>query len=82
MLKPEADRRSSRFYKKRLMTPALYVVAEAAEDLGALGVVEAGPVLLGLLRIPRNQYGRQRGPGCVADAAVLNGLLDALDDPA
>jgi HEAT repeat protein len=68
--------------QKALDDPALEVVVEAAEDLGALGVTEAGPVLLGLLR-HQSESVRQTAAQAlerVADAAVLNGLLDALDD--
>jgi HEAT repeat protein len=69
--------------QKALDDPGLEVVAEAAEDLGALGVVEAGPVLLGLLRHPSESVRQTAAQALerVADAAVLNGLLDALDDP-
>jgi HEAT repeat protein len=69
--------------QKALDDPALEVVAEAAEDLGALGVTEAGPVLLDLLR-HQSESVRQTAAQAlerVADAAVLGGLLDALDDP-
>ena len=69
--------------QKALDDAALEVVAEAAEDLGALGVAEAGPVLLGLLRHPSESVRQTAAQALerVADATVLNGLLDALDDP-
>jgi HEAT repeat protein len=69
--------------QKALDDPALEVVAEAAEDLGALGVTEAGPVLLGLLRHPSESVRQTAAQALerVADAAVLGGLIDALDDP-
>ena len=69
--------------QKALDDPALEVVAEAAEDLGALGVVEAGPVLLGLLHHSSESVRQTAAQALerVADATVLNGLLDALDDP-
>lgn len=69
--------------QKALDDSALEVVAEAAEDLGALGVTEAGPVLLGLLRHPSESVRQTAAQALerVADAAVLNGLLEALDDP-
>jgi HEAT repeat protein len=51
--------------------------------LGALGVTEAGPVLLGLLRHPSESVRQTAAQALerVADAGVLSGLLDALDDP-
>ena len=69
--------------QKALDDPSLEVVAEAAEDLGALGIVEAGPVLLGLLRHSSESVRQTAAQALerVADAAVLNGLLEALDDP-
>jgi HEAT repeat protein len=59
------------------------VVVEAAEALGALGAPEAGPVLMGLLR-HASEHVRQAAAQAlerVANAAVLDGLLEALDDP-
>src|SRR5262249_11039794 len=38
--------------QRMLEDPALEVVIETAEDLGALGIAEASPVLTGLLRHP------------------------------
>jgi HEAT repeat protein len=63
--------------------PSLEVVVEAAEDLGALGVPEAGPVLTALLRHPSEPV-RQTAAGAlerVANVASLDGLLEALNDP-
>jgi HEAT repeat protein len=69
--------------QKALDDPALEVVVEAAEDLGALGVPEAGPVLVCLLSHSSNPV-RQAAVHAlerVADASVLDELLAALDDP-
>lgn len=69
--------------QKALEDPALEVVIEAAEDLGALGAQGAGPVLTGLLR-HHSEPVRQAAAQAlerVADATVLDRLLDALDDP-
>jgi HEAT repeat protein len=69
--------------QKALEDPALEVVVEAAEALGALGVPEAGPVLTGLLQ-HRSEHVRQTAAQAlerVADAGVLDGLLKGLDDP-
>ncbi|MBI1916839.1 MAG: HEAT repeat domain-containing protein, partial [Planctomycetes bacterium] len=69
--------------QKALDDPALEVVVEAAEDLGALGVPEAGPVLVCLLR-HSSDHVRQAAVHAlerVADASVLDELLAALDDP-
>ncbi len=68
--------------QRALEDPALEVVVEAAEDLGVLGAREAGPVLTGLLRHP-SEPARQaaaRALERVADASVVDRLLDALDD--
>jgi HEAT repeat protein len=64
--------------------PALEVVVEAAEDLGTLGVPEAGPVLVVLLRHPSAPVRQTAAQALerVANPAVLDGLLGALDDPA
>jgi hypothetical protein len=48
----ERQRQVVPLLQKALEDPALEVVVEAAEDLGALGVPEAGPVLTVLLRHP------------------------------
>jgi HEAT repeat protein len=68
--------------QKALDDPELEVVVEAAEDLGALGVPEAGPVLAGLLQHP-SEHVRQTAAQAlerVADAAVLPRLLALKDD--
>jgi HEAT repeat protein len=69
--------------QKALEDPALEVVVEAAEDLGTLGVPEAGPVLVGLLchsseavRLTAAQALERS-----ADVAVLGSLIDALEEP-
>lgn len=69
--------------QKALADPAIEVVVEAAEDLGTLGALESGPVLTGLLRHPSEAV-RQAAAQALersADAAVLDALLTALDDP-
>jgi len=70
--------------QRALDDPALEVVVEAAEDLGALGVPEAGPVLTALLRHPSEPVRQTAAQALerVADAGILAGLLQALDDPA
>jgi HEAT repeat protein len=63
--------------------PSHEVVVEAAEELGALGALEAGPVLTSLLRHSSENV-RQAATQAlerVADASVLEGLLGALSDP-
>src|SRR6185437_494566 len=85
---PEADVPGRRkqvmpLLQQALEDPALEVVVEAAEDLGALGALEAGPVLTGLLRhssVTVRQAAAQALER-VAEPSVLPGLLDALDDP-
>ncbi len=66
-----------------LKDTALEVVVEAAEDLGSLGVPEAGPVLADLLRHPSASVRQAASQALerMADAALLDGLLQALDDP-
>jgi len=69
--------------QKALDEPALEVVVEAAESLGTLGVPEAGPVLTVLLRHP-SQSVRQTAALAlerVADPGIVDGLIEALDDP-
>jgi HEAT repeat protein len=68
--------------QKALDDPALEVVVEAAEDLGALGALEAGPVLTGLLRHPSETVRQAAAQALerVAEPSVLPGLLRALDD--
>lgn len=70
--------------QKALDDPALEVVVEAAENLGALGVPEAGPVLTSLLRHPSEPVRQAAALALerVADGGVLDTLLDLLDDPA
>src|SRR5206468_5209242 len=70
--------------QKALEDPALEVVVEAAEDLGTLGVAEAGPVLTALLRHPSEPVRQTAAQALerVADATVVDGLLETLDDPA
>ena len=60
----------------------LEVVVEAAEELGGLGVPEAGPVLTGLLRHVSSNARQAAAHALerVADASVLDELLAALDD--
>jgi HEAT repeat protein len=68
--------------QKALEDPAPEVVVEAAEDLGALGAPEAGPVLTGLLHHPAEPVRQAAAQALerVADASVLDRLLEALDD--
>ncbi len=69
--------------QKALHDPAHEVVVDAAEELGVLGALEAGPVLTGLLHHPSEPVRRTAAQALerVADAPVLDGLLAALDDP-
>jgi HEAT repeat protein len=59
------------------------VVVEAAEELGVLGVPEAGPVLTGLLRHPVDNIrtAAARALERVADGAILDRVVESLDDP-
>lgn len=69
--------------QKALDDPAVEVVVEAAEALGSLGTLEAGPVLTNLLHHP-SEHVRQTAAQALERAAgpsVLDGLLKALDDP-
>jgi HEAT repeat protein len=68
--------------QKALDDPALEVVVEAAEDLGALGEQEAGPILIGLLRHTSGTVRQAAAQALerVAEPSVLPGLLGALDD--
>ncbi len=84
---PEAQARQRQavpLLQKALQDPALEVVVSAAEDLGTLGVPEAGPILAALLRHPSESVRLTAAQALerVADAAVLEGLLVALDDSA
>jgi HEAT repeat protein len=68
--------------QKALHDPAHEVVVDAAEELGVLGALEAGPVLTGLLH-HSSEHVRQTAAQAlerVADASLLDGLLAALDD--
>jgi HEAT repeat protein len=78
----ERQRQIVPLLQKALEDPALEVVVEAAEDLGALGALEAGPVLTGLLRHHSDTVRQAAAQALerVADAAVLDRLLEALDD--
>jgi HEAT repeat protein len=69
--------------QKALEDPALEVVAEAAESLGSLGIPEAGPVLAALLRHPSAAVRQTAALGLerIANQAILDSLVDALNDP-
>jgi HEAT repeat protein len=69
--------------QKSLEDHSLEVVVEAAESLGSLGVAEAGPVLMVLLRHPSPSVRQTAALALerVADLTSLDGLLEALDDP-
>jgi HEAT repeat protein len=68
--------------QKALDDPALEVVVAAAEDLGILGVPEAGPVLAGLLRHSSDSVRQTVALALerVADARILDSLIIGLDD--
>jgi HEAT repeat protein len=68
--------------QKALDDPALEVVVEAAEDLGALGEQEAGPILIGLLRHNSGTVRQAAAQALerVAEPSVLPSLLGALND--
>jgi hypothetical protein len=68
--------------QKALDDPALGVVVEAAEDLGALGEQEAGPILIGLLRHSSGTVRQAAAQALerVAEPSVLPSLLGALND--
>jgi HEAT repeat protein len=80
----ERKRQAVAALQRALDDPALEVVVEAAEGLGSLGALEAGPVLLPLLQHPSESVRRTAAQSLerVADAAVLDGLLSGLGDPA
>ncbi|MFQ3592152.1 MAG: HEAT repeat domain-containing protein [Gemmataceae bacterium] len=68
--------------RQALEDPSLEVVIEAAEALGSLGAIEAGPVLIDLLRHPSESV-RQTAAQALersADATLLTGLLNGLED--
>ena len=69
--------------QKALGDKALEVVVEAAEALGALGVPEAGPVLVALLRHPSEGVRQTVAQALerMAEPALIDGLLRGLDDP-
>jgi HEAT repeat protein len=66
-----------------LNDPALEVVIEAAEDLGALGVAEASPVLTNLLQHPSASVRQAAAQAVerVAEPKIFDCLLTALNDP-
>jgi HEAT repeat protein len=68
--------------QKALDDPAIEVVVEVAEDLGTLGVPEAGPVLAALLRNPSEpvRLAAAQALERTAEASILDSLLDALND--
>jgi HEAT repeat protein len=70
--------------QRALADSALEVVVAAAEELGALGVPDAAPVLACLLRHPSApvRLAAAQALEHVAVPAVIIGLLDGLDDPA
>jgi hypothetical protein len=69
--------------QQALSDPALEVVVEAAEDLGVLGAQGAGPVLTRLLSHSSEPVRQAAAQALehVADGAVVNRLLETLDDP-
>jgi HEAT repeat protein len=69
--------------QKALDDPALEVVVAAAEDLGTLGVPEAGPVLAVLLRHSSESVRQAAAQALerIAEPAVLDSVLTGLDDP-
>jgi HEAT repeat protein len=82
---PEAQGRQQQvaaLLQKALDDTALSVVIEAAEDLGTLGAPEAGPILAALLRHASSPVRQTAAQALerVAEAAVLDRLLDALTD--
>jgi len=79
---PERIRQVVPLLQKALDDPTLEVVVAAAEDLGSLGVSEAGPVLTALLRHPSEpvRLAAAQALERVADPKVLDGLVAALED--
>jgi HEAT repeat protein len=82
---PEATERQKMVLpalQKALADPALEVVVEAAEDLGTLGALEAGPVLTGLLHHPSSHVRQTAAQALerVADASLVDALLKGLND--
>jgi HEAT repeat protein len=83
---PEAQQRQKVVVpalQKALDDPALEVVVEAAEALGTLGALEAGPVLTGLLQHPSGHVRQTAAQALerVADSSLVDGLLKGLGDP-
>ncbi|MFM7540573.1 MAG: HEAT repeat domain-containing protein [Planctomycetota bacterium] len=83
---PEAARRAALVLAalgKLLEDPVIDVVVEAAEDLGNLGVPEAGPVLTGLLGHPGESVRKAAAQALerVAQPPALDKILRGLDDP-
>lgn len=68
--------------QRLLEDPVLEVVVEAAEDLGALGASESGPVLTALLRHPSESVRKAAAASLerVAQPKSLDAILKALDD--
>jgi HEAT repeat protein len=68
--------------QKSLDDPALEVVIEAAEDLGMLGALEAGPVLTALLQHPSSPVRQTAAQALerVADGSLIDGLVKGLND--
>lgn len=68
--------------QKALDDPALEVVIEAAEDLGMLGALEAGPVITSLLQHPSGQVRQTAAQALerVADISEFDGILKGLND--
>src|SRR5207244_2218429 len=81
---PVRQRQVVALLQKALDDPSLEVVVEAAESLGTLGIPEAGPVLTILLRHPSKSVRQAAALALerVADSSILDGLIEALDDPA
>jgi HEAT repeat protein len=79
---PERIRQVVPLLQRALDDATLEVVVAAAEDLGSLGVSEAGPVLTALLRHPSEPVRLTAAQALerVADPKVLDGLVAALDD--
>ena len=68
--------------QRLLEDPVLEVVVEAAEDLGALGAPESGPVLTALLRHPSESVRKAAAASLerVALPSSLDAILKGLDD--
>lgn len=79
----ELNSRAIAALEKALSDPSLTVVAEAVESMGSLGVPEAAPLVIGLLRHPADavRQAAARAAEQVADPASLPALFAALDDP-